>query len=351
MISQSYINEVTEYNNDMENCPPMEYTCESINELKDHLEISGNKNIYSDHSMTAIRNLLDLCGKEYTLEKVKDYAHENEIIEYIGGDDWVGRHDRGTFALDRPEQLKSMIEGLGNIEVQAVKIEKQEDLQHVLDKVNHGHRAIMQVGGGFIHDNEKPKRSIGGMLSQPILGLLNKEEKSGGYIADTAVTLLKSDRPGYVYISDPYYADEKCVEISTDKLLESAEKTGGEVIITKESFPLHSVELGFNKNRVFCNGYEVPPSHLERLKTDELKEFSPENAMEKVGAQVYDSLLKPFAGYLRQFSDLSGSCDCNTFSRKYAQYILHPSELKSENMPLYDFLKEKIFAGREFVMP
>lgn len=357
-VNWTQINEAKEYNKNMEDLPPLEYTSESIGELRDHVEdtsFSTNKKFFSDDSILAVRNLLDLCGKKFTMEQVNDYVRKEDLLEYVEGDDFVGRFEKGSFIADKPYQLEKMIKGLGGIEVQTVDIKDQKNMMQVVDQVNQGYRAIMRVGGGFIHENEKPQKSFGGTIIEPIAKLLELKPDSERYVVDTVVTLLRSERPGYMYICDPYYADGngagKCVEISTDKLLESSVKTGGEVIITKEAYPIHSSELGFYKNRIFCNGYEVLPSHLEGMKTEELRSLSPEKSMEKVGEQVYAQFVKPFAGCLKQFVALSGFGDCNTFAEKYSEYVLNAKEMKSENLPLYNFLKEVIFEGREFLAP
>lgn len=94
---------------------------------------------------------------------------------------------------------------------------------------------------------------------------------------------------------------------------------------------------------------EIPPTHVEN--TNELgQKMSLEEALEKISGNEFEKNIEQNPGYAQEWNDLAGNPDTKQdFSRTYSDYLLNPETLKENSPEKYEFMKEHVFNGKEFL--
>lgn len=95
---------------------------------------------------------------------------------------------------------------------------------------------------------------------------------------------------------------------------------------------------------------ELPASHLERVDVKALEELTKWEACEKIAGDYYDGLEKGAPGILNGFSEISGGKGKEAFQEAYSDYVTKPEQLREKEQPLYDFLRDRVFHGREYAV-
>ena len=96
------------------------------------------------------------------------------------------------------------------------------------------------------------------------------------------------------------------------------------------------------------NGLEVPATHLENMNKEELEKMSPQEMAEKIGSNVYELNVKDLAGIKGAFQACSETGGKEEFAKKYSEYVNNPEKMKDESPKMYDFMRDRIFSGREY---
>ena len=93
---------------------------------------------------------------------------------------------------------------------------------------------------------------------------------------------------------------------------------------------------------------ELPQSHLEGLNISNLEKLSRPQYTKEVGKHVFSDTVETSPGLLGAFRELEKSGSQEQFAQHYSKYITHPGFLNRENPDMYNFLRDRIFHGREY---
>lgn len=109
--------------------------------------------------------------------------------------------------------------------------------------------------------------------------------------------------------------------------------------------------MGFEETRmdmVADGGLELPLSHKEGIGAQGIEGLSPSDAAQRYGSSFYENVLESQPGRLGAYEKLSEGGGREGFARDYARYVLSPGEMRKEDPELYDFMRDRIFRGREY---
>lgn len=93
---------------------------------------------------------------------------------------------------------------------------------------------------------------------------------------------------------------------------------------------------------------EFPSAHLEKLDIASLEKLTLQETAECVGSNCYSNYIEKSSGILGDFSELSGDGGKDVFVKFYSEYVNEPGQLKEDNPEMYNFMRERIFFGREY---
>ena len=108
---------------------------------------------------------------------------------------------------------------------------------------------------------------------------------------------------------------------------------------------MHSLERTGDLGKSLC---ELPSSHLEHIDVKALEGLTKREACEKIAGDYYDGLEEGAPGILNGFTEISGGAGKEVFQKAYSDYVNKPEQLKEKERPLYDFLRDRVFRGREY---
>ncbi len=89
--------------------------------------------------------------------------------------------------------------------------------------------------------------------------------------------------------------------------------------------------------------FELPRAHTEGLTISDK-----ESITEKAGENVYRNNVLKSVGTLAEFQSLSDTKDEKDFCNQYERYVTDADELKEQNPKMYEFMRTRIFCGKEY---
>jgi len=88
---------------------------------------------------------------------------------------------------------------------------------------------------------------------------------------------------------------------------------------------------------------EIPQNHLEGMEHGDTIE------MDQLAENVFSREVKDFKGIYQEWLELSGNdSEGNIFKHVYCDYLFKPEALSSTASEIYQFMKEKVFFGKEY---
>lgn len=93
---------------------------------------------------------------------------------------------------------------------------------------------------------------------------------------------------------------------------------------------------------------ELPQSHLEGMDISNLEKLSRPEYTKEVGRHVFSDSVENSPGLLGTFREIEKNGGKEQFVQHYSNYITHSGTLKRENPDMYNFLRDRIFHGREY---
>lgn len=91
---------------------------------------------------------------------------------------------------------------------------------------------------------------------------------------------------------------------------------------------------------------ELPASHIEKMDLTLLEKLTTIEAAEKVGENVYITIIEKNPGLLREFNDLTQQNGKVGFAKMYSRYVNNSEQMKNDIPEIYQFMKERVFYGR-----
>lgn len=112
-------------------------------------------------------------------------------------------------------------------------------------------------------------------------------------------------------------------------------------------------------NDVITVGRELPSSHLDGM--FELREglngingkdyqilITKSELVYQVGNHLYDSYIAKTPGLRNSFETVGMDSGNTAFAKAYGEYVLDPDDFKNNNASLYNFMRDKVFLGKEY---
>lgn len=94
--------------------------------------------------------------------------------------------------------------------------------------------------------------------------------------------------------------------------------------------------------------YDMPLAHTEGMDTEKLKEMPLDEAMFEVGKRLYSEELGSNPGLWAAYKELERDGDTNSFAKYYVEYCRDPGSLRTRDPEMYDYMRYRIFCGREY---
>ena len=97
----------------------------------------------------------------------------------------------------------------------------------------------------------------------------------------------------------------------------------------------------------YKNIHDIPRTHMEGLEK-QLENLSKLDASLEVGKKYFEEEVQGSAGLLGPFRELSKDGGKEQFAKHYSDYLNRPESMKKENPDMYQFMKDRVFYGREY---
>jgi len=94
--------------------------------------------------------------------------------------------------------------------------------------------------------------------------------------------------------------------------------------------------------------HDMPRSHTEGLDMAQLEKLSLQDAAQEVGKKYFAENIQNSPGKLAAFRELEQDGGPEQFAKHYLNYMTKPKELKNNDSEMYEYMKNRVFHGREY---
>jgi len=101
----------------------------------------------------------------------------------------------------------------------------------------------------------------------------------------------------------------------------------------------------------YKNVHDLPSSHLESFdkeRLDQLEKMPREEAAKVLGEKFFEDKVMNRPGTLAAFRELALGSGAKKFAEHYSDYVCKPEKLKKNDSDMYNYMRDRIFHGREF---
>lgn len=303
-----------------ENINDMEQFREPLEQMEQLNDMAG------DTRLSGFERISD-GGNEYIAEYLRDFVP----TEHLEGCSEIRYNPESRIFTENPYALGVYYTNTQKIEIASEN--RFESLDDLLDAIVHetGHNAYTYLEKSSPHIIERWEQ-------------IHEESKN---FSDLDV--------GYGFVSE--YAKSSCFEdfaesyrayIRDPELLKFMNES-------KYEFMKYQVFEGreYLQNALAISR-EIPASHLEGLLSQDsvgdISSMSRESLLEAVGKSLYTDFLIYSPGLESEFLTLTGdNAGISAFSSLYSEYICNGDELLRKNPQQYNFMKDRIFHGIEYI--
>ena len=93
---------------------------------------------------------------------------------------------------------------------------------------------------------------------------------------------------------------------------------------------------------------DVPSAHLEGLDKAKLEKMDPQAAAFEVGKNYFNEDVQTSAGVLEAYKELDKDGNAEKFAKSYSDYINMPGIMKIRDPKMYEFMRDRVFYGKEY---
>lgn len=93
---------------------------------------------------------------------------------------------------------------------------------------------------------------------------------------------------------------------------------------------------------------DIPRVHLEGLDEAKLEKMDPQAAAFEVGKNYFNTDIQTSAGDLEAYKELDKNGNAEKFAKAYSDYVNLPSIMKIRDPQMYEFMRDRVFYGKEF---
>ena len=93
---------------------------------------------------------------------------------------------------------------------------------------------------------------------------------------------------------------------------------------------------------------DLPQSHLEGMDISNMGKLSRPEYTKEVGRHVFSDSVENSPGILGAFREMEKNGGKEQFAQHYSDYVSMPSIMRLKNPEMYDFMRDRVFYGKEY---